>query len=905
MKSETSPQPIFLKDYRQPDFWIPTVQLHMDLHDEQARITARLKLERNTAQTASTQAPLVLDGEHLQIEKIELNGRELNSSEFVKTDTHLTIANVPDQFELTVVTTTEPHKNLACEGLYKSSGMFCTQCEAESFRRITYFLDRPDVMSVFTVTIVADQTKYPILLSNGNPINKRDLPGGRHEVTWHDPFKKPCYLFAMVAGDLGCLEDSYITHSGREVKLQIFASHGQQDRCRHAMESLKMSMKWDEDTYGLEYDLDIYMIVVASDFNMGAMENKGLNVFNANYVLANPQTATDSDYEGILSVVGHEYFHNWSGNRVTCRDWFQLSLKEGLTVFRDQRFSADMTSEAVNRIEEVVRLRTHQFAEDAGPMAHPVRPASYISINNFYTLTVYEKGAEVIRMIETLVGRAGFRKGMDLYFKRHDGQAVTTEDFVAAMADANNIDLTQFKNWYDQAGTPTIKVSTHHDAAKELYTVTIEQGCPPSPGQAEKKPYHIPIAVGLLGRDGNDLPLQLSSGTRLSSGSGSAGVTLASVSQHHGQHTLVLHLREEKQSFTFTGIKERPVLSLLRGFSAPVRVEYNDSDEDLAFLMAHDSDSFARWEASQTLAIRLAKELVSDFQAGRPLRSPTHLVSAFGHLMDAGLQGKVDAAFLSYILRLPAEQYIAQFYGRVDVDAIHEARVHMKRAVAQAHREKLQEIYDRFSKQGSEATWPHGAGERALSDVALQYLTLSNDPQILELALRRCREAKNMTDELSGLTALNDAPSSLRQTALDEFRAKWKNEPLVLNKWLAIQATSSLPDTLDRVKQLTTDEAVFDRNNPNKIFALLVGFSRFNLIRFHDKSGEAYRYIADQVMDIDSRNPQVAARLVGAFNQWRTFDNERQELMKHELQRILAKPGLSNNVYEIVSKALN
>ncbi|MES2963674.1 MAG: aminopeptidase N, partial [Bdellovibrionota bacterium] len=600
---DASPQTIFLKDYRQPDFWIPQTELHFDLREDRAIVRSDLTIERNPAGRSG--APLVLDGEKLKLVRIAIDGRELAPGEYEATSERLAITNVPDKFHLQLTVEIEPQKNLSCQGLYKSAGMFCTQCEAEAFRAITYFLDRPDVMSVFTVTVEAEKTKYPILLSNGNPTRRRDLEGGRHEVTWNDPFKKPSYLFALIAGDLGVLEDTYTTGSGRKVKLEIYARHGLQDRCRHAMDALKWSMKWDEDTYGLEYDLDIYMIVVAEDANMGAMENKGLNVFNAHYVLAKPETATDTDYDGIAAVVAHEYFHNWTGNRVTCRDWFQLSLKEGLTVFRDQRFSADHGSEAVNRIEDVVRLRTNQFSEDAGPMAHPIRPQSYITIDNFYTMTVYEKGAEVIRMIETIVSRDGFRKGMDLYFKRHDGQAVTTEDFVAAMSDANGVDLTQFReSWYNQAGTPSIKVSTEFDQAKETYSVTIEQMCAPSPGQAVKQPYHIPVAVGLLGRDGRDMSLQLTSGTRIAAGDAN-------------QTTQVLHLREPKQTFVFAGVREKPVLSLLRKFSAPVRAEYAWSDDELAFLMAHDSDAFSRWEAAQTLSIRTIKQMIAAIQAGR------------------------------------------------------------------------------------------------------------------------------------------------------------------------------------------------------------------------------------------------------------------------------------------------
>jgi aminopeptidase N len=897
MRTETSPgadsapAPIFLKDYRQPDFWIPKVELHFNLGDEEGEaitvVRSKLVLERNSTQKISKTAPLILSGEGLKLASIAIDGRKLGINEYALTPTSLTLSGVPDKFFLEIETELEPQKNLACEGLYKSSGMYCTQCEAESFRKITYFLDRPDVMSVYSVTIEANKAAYPVLLSNGNPIAKKDLPGGRHEIVWHDPFKKPSYLFALVAGNLGVLEDRFKTRSGREVALKIFSKHGLESRCQHAMDSLKWSLKWDEDTYGLEYDLDIFMIVVAEDFNMGAMENKGLNIFNASYILANPQTATDHDFSAITAVVGHEYFHNWTGNRVTCRDWFQLSLKEGLTVFRDQRFSGDLGSEAVNRIDEVIRLRTHQFAEDASPTAHAVRPQSYISIDNFYTLTIYEKGAEVIRMIETILGREGFRRGMDLYFKRHDGQAVTTEDFVAAMADANGVDFTQFKNWYDQAGTPVIAVSTAHDPVNERYTVTIEQRCPPTPGQPTKKAFHIPVAVGLLGRDGKDLALQLESGTRVSSGAGAK--------------TLVLHVREEKQTFTFANVKHKPVLSLLRGYSAPIRAEYAYSDDELAFLIAHDSDPFCRWEAAQMLVCRLAQTLVTEKQAGKPMRDPKHLVGAFASLLA---DESADPAFVSFMLALPAEQYIAQFFQIVDVEAIFAAREHMMLAIARAHRTWFKTKYEQLLSEGTEGFGPLPTGRRALKNRALEYLVMTDSPEDLALAGSQQRAAKNMTEELGALEALNRIDKPERTQAMNEFYAKWKHEPLVMNKWLMLQATSPLAATLETIRRLSNDP-VFDKNNPNKIYALYAAFTRYNQLRFHDRAGSGYKFMADQVLDVDGRNPQVAARLMTGFGQWRTMDSERQTLIKAELSRILAHTGLSSNVFELASKMLS
>lgn len=882
-----APISIQLKDYRQPDFWISDVFLDFNLHEVKTIVKSVLSLKRNESLKAPN-APLVLVGEKLKLLSVKLDGRLLSAGDYEATEASLTIPKLGNDVKLEIEVEIDPKNNLSCEGLYQTAGTFCTQCEAESFRRITYFLDRPDVMATYTVRIEADKAKYPILLSNGNPTGKKDLGNGRHEATWHDPHKKPSYLFALVAGDLGVLEDTFRTKSGRDVKLQIYARRLLLDRCQHAMDSLKWSMKWDEDTYGLEYDLDLFMIFCAEEFNMGAMENKGLNVFNASYVLANAETATDTDYDGITAVVGHEYFHNWTGNRVTCRDWFQLSLKEGLTVFRDQRFSADFGSEAVNRIEDVVRLRTNQFAEDAGPMAHPIRPQSYISIDNFYTMTVYEKGAEVIRMIETIVGRDGFRKGMDLYFKRHDGQAVTTEDFIAAMADANEVDLTQFRDsWYNQAGTPHLKVETTYNAAKETYVVKLAQSSTPSPGQATKAPHHIPVAVGLLGKDGKDLSLQLESGARISDGA--------------GETTLVLHLRKPEETFTFVGVKEKPVLSLLRKFSAPVKIEYARSDDELAFIMANDSDSFSRWEAAQLLSVKTILGLVDDIQTKKPLRDVTQLVNAFGPVIKSE---NMDAHFKAFMLSLPAEQYLAQFFTTVDVDAIYQAREHVAASIVKAFRSEMSAMYDKLAATGTEGREVGKAGLRALRSRLLDYLVMGNQPEDLERAAKQRQQAKNMTDEIGALNALKRSESPVRQTELRAFYQKWNQEPLVMNKWLMIQAMSPVKTALADVKALMNDP-VFDKNNPNKISSLITAFGRMNTIRFNDLSGEGYRFVADQVLDIDSRNPQTASRVASCFNQWKTLDLKRQALIKAELERILAKPGLSSNVFEIVSKALN
>lgn len=893
---DTSSVMVYLKDYTAPQFWIRETFLHFDLFEDHARVRSKLKLERRLEAGGGTKASVVqLDGENLQLKSVSLNGKlctkaestELKEGQYKLEGEKLLVGvGADDHPVLEIDVHNEPQKNLACEGLYRSSGMFCTQCEAESFRRITYYIDRPDVMSVFTVTMTADKTKYPVLLSNGNRTSHRDLEGGRHEATWHDPFKKPCYLFALVAGDLGVLRDSYKTASGRDVALEIYCRKGLEPRCEHAMDSLKKSMKWDEDRFGLEYDLDVFMIVVADDFNMGAMENKGLNIFNAHYVLAEPATATDKDFNGIQAVVGHEYFHNWSGNRVTCRDWFQLSLKEGLTVYRDQEFSADMGSRAVKRIEDVIRLRTHQFAEDAGPMSHPVRPQSYVAIDNFYTMTIYEKGAELIRMIETLIGREAFRKGSDLYFKMFDGQAVTTDDFVRAMSlGAEGRDFTQFKNWYDQAGTPLIKVSTRYLETEKKFEIKIAQSCAPSPGQPEKKPYLIPVAIGLLGRDQK-------------TGAG-----------HDLIPTRVLELSLPEQTFVIDGIDEKPVLSLLRGFSAPVKVECEFTTEELCFLIANDSDPVARWEATQQLMLKtLMAQVSGSVNSGASLQAA--LIDALQPILAMASESstKIDPAFVSFLLQLPSENYIAQFLKEVDVEAVFKAHDGLMKAIGQAHRDLFSKIYDRLAasaqkRAGTDELSSLAQGERALRNTALMHLCLSESPVDLDKALRQRREAKDMTTELGALEALNRSKLPARITGLEEFREKWKNESLVMNKWLTLRAVAPGATTLTEVKKLTSDP-VFDKNNPNKIYSLLLAFARFNTLGFHMKSGEGYRFVAEQVLDIDARNPQVASRLVSAYNQWKTFDSERSTLMKAELERIAKHPGLSSNVSEIVTRAL-
>jgi aminopeptidase N len=877
---EATPRTIYLKDYRAPAFLIERTELRFELGEESTQVNARLRVQRNPA-ADTPDAPLVLDGEELELLAVRLDGRELQSHEWLQDADSLTLANVPDAFVLEIVNCIKPQENTRLEGLYKSSGNFCTQCEAEGFRRITYYLDRPDVMSVFTTTVVADAQRYPVMLSNGNPVEQGESGEGRHFVTWHDPHPKPSYLFALVAGDLACIEDGYTTASGREVALRIYVEPHNADKCAHAMASLKKSMRWDEQRFGLEYDLDIYMVVAVDDFNMGAMENKGLNVFNSKYVLARPDTATDIDHERIEGVIAHEYFHNWTGNRVTCRDWFQLSLKEGLTVFRDQSFTAEMTAGAVKRIDDVRLLRTHQFAEDSGPMAHPVRPPSYMEINNFYTVTVYEKGAEVVRMYEALLGREGFRRGMDLYFERHDGQAVTTDDFLAAMADANGEDLTQFRRWYEQAGTPRVRVEDDWDEENGRYTLTLRQSCPSTPGQKEKQPFLIPFAVGLLDAEGWDLPLRPAGGTEAQG------------------TTRVLRLTEAEQEFVFEGLNVRPLPSLNRGFSAPVRVEYPYADSQLAFLAAHDSDSFNRWDAGEQLAVRVMLELAEDHQSGRPLTLPAGFITAFAAVLA---DESLDAAVKAEMLSLPGEAWLADAMDVVDPDAIHAARDYARRALASELEAQWLAAYHANSLSGAYRYAPQDAGARRLRNLALDYLASLDSVPTRKLALNQFGEADNMTDSLAALAALMRTGGEERERALEIFYERWKNEPLVLDKWFTLQAMVQRPGTLERVRQLMHDPA-FSIRNPNRVRALVGAFAQGNPTGFHAADGSGYRFIGEQVQALDGLNPQVAARMVGVFSRWRRYDDGRQAQMKAELER-LQTLELSRDVYEIVSKSL-
>ncbi len=872
------PAVIRLADYRPPDYLVETVTLDFDLIPEATRVTAQLELTRNPA-AGGGPAPLVLDGDELTLRGIAIDGRDLGPGDYALSDESLTIAAPPDAFTLTVETEINPAANTRLEGLYVSSGNFCTQCEAEGFRRITFFPDRPDVMSVYRVTMRADKAAYPVLLSNGNLLETAELPDDRHMAVWHDPFPKPAYLFALVAGDLAHVEDRFTTASGRDVTLRIYVEHGNEDRCAYAMDALKRSMRWDEERFGLEYDLDLFNIVAVGDFNMGAMENKSLNVFNSKYILANAETATDADYGFIEGVVAHEYFHNWTGNRVTCRDWFQLSLKEGLTVFRDQEFSADMRSRPVKRIQDVRALRARQFQEDSGPLAHPVRPDSYIEINNFYTATVYEKGAEVIGMMHRLLGRDGFRRGMDLYFQRHDGQAVTCDDFAAAMADANDADLTRFELWYSQAGTPELRVSGRYDADARTYDLTLAQHLADTPGQSGKAPMHIPVAVGLLDPTGNDMTVEIDG---------------AATSEP------LLHLTAAEQTFRFAGVTTPPVLSVNRGFTAPVTVKSDQTAADRAFLMAHDADPFNRWEAGQQYATEMLLGMVGSIQAGGTPEADTAFIDALAQsLADDGQ----DKAFRAQVLALPSEDYLGDQMEVVDVDAIHAARQALRRAIAERLGERLLTIYRGNRSNAPFSPDAASAGQRALKNGALAYLVALDDDGMLALAAEQYHGADNMTDRMAALALLGDKDKPARAEALDDFYRRFAGDPVVIDKWLAVQAMSSLPDTLDRVTALLGHEA-FSIRNPNKVRALVGAFANGNALRFHGADGAGYRFLADRVLELDPMNPQVAARLCGPLGRWRRFDGARQALMRAELNRVLAAPTLSKDVYEIASKSL-
>jgi aminopeptidase N len=874
--------PVRLAEYRPPDFLIDTVDLVFELGDSDTRVKSRLRIRRNPESSDQT-AALHLDGEELALVSLALDGEPLGPNRYeLPAEGGLIVADVPDAFSLDIETGISPETNTALCGLYMSGGNFCTQCEPEGFRRITHFIDRPDVMARYCTTIIAEKNRFPVLLSNGNPVESGEGGDGRHWARWVDPHPKPSYLFALVAGDLVAVPDRFTTRSGKEVALAIWVRRGDEDKCGHAMASLKKAMRWDEDVFGLEYDLDVFNVVAVSDFNMGAMENKGLNIFNTRYVLAKPETATDTDYQNIEAVIAHEYFHNWTGNRVTCRDWFQLSLKEGLTVFRDQEFSADQGSRAVRRIAEVRTLRAIQFPEDDGPLAHPVRPDSYIRIDNFYTPTVYNKGAELVRMIHTLIGKEGFRRGMDLYIRRHDNHAATIEDFVAAMQDAGGVDLGQFKRWYEQAGTPEITIEDRWDAGARSYELTAQQRVPPTPGQPDKLPMLIPLAMGLIGPDGGELPTRLEDEATCRMG------------------TRVLPLAEAQQSFVFEDVPAPPVPSLLRGFSAPVKLK-NVPIDRLKFLAVHDTEPFARWEAGQQVATKLLLDRISAHQRGEsPAPLDPDLVAAMRRILaDADR----DPAFAAEALTLPSEAFLADQLAVVDVDATHASRDTVRAALGDALVAEFAAAYRELADAGPYSIDGTAIGRRALRNASLAYLGAANPGTGAALAMAQFEAGQNMTDVLAALTVLIDLERPERTAALARFYELWSNDDLVTDKWFALQARSSLPQTPDRVRELTCHPA-FERKNPNRVRALLGTFAQANQLRFHDASGAGYRLLADEVIALDPINPTTAARLVQPLGSWRRHDAARQALMRRELERVLATPDLSKNTYEMVSKSL-
>ncbi len=872
--------PVLRADYSPPPFLVTDTALDVQIHDDHTRVHATLRMKRNPA--ASAGGALTLNGEAQDLKEVRLDGRKLAAAEYEVTPEHLIVLKklVPDggkPFTLEIVSTHEPHKNTALSGFYQSGDMLCTQCEAEGFRRITYYPDRPDVLARFRVRIEADAARYPVLLSNGNLIGKGRIAGGRlrgrHWVSWEDPFPKPCYLFAMVAGKLDRVPDKFVTQSGRKVLLEIYVEPGNGSQTAIALRALKNSMRWDEEAYGLEYDLDRFMIVATRFFNMGAMENKGLNIFNSDCVLARPETATDGDISFVERVVGHEYFHNWTGNRITCRDWFQLSLKEGLTVFRERQFVEAMNSPAVERVREVRGLRIQQFAEDSGPNAHPVRPESYLTIDNFYTSTIYQKGAELCHMLHLMLGETGWQRGMKLYVKRHDGSAATCDDFVAAMSDANRVDLDQFKLWYSQAGTPLLKVTSRYNKKKQTYALQVRQSCPPTPGQPKKRPLHIPFAIGLLDKSGRDLI-----------------------------GTEILQLRKPVENFTFKNIESEPIPSLLRNFSAPVRVDYAWRESELLFLLAHDTDSFSRFDAGQTLFNRILLRLVAAFKAGRKPAMPEKFIAALGAVLA---DKTLDPAFAALLLQIPGEHEIALLLAAagktVDPAAVQKARDALRRAIAREHRDLF------WARWRDLAPDPYGVdgkamGARALKNLCLGYLGLSGDGKALAAAAAQVRQSPNMTDQAAALGVLVQSGDKLRIRALMDFYARWREDELVINKWFAVQASAGRGDTVRRVRELLKHPD-FDRANPNKLRSLIGGFAG-NLFAFHAASGAGYRLLVEEISKVDKLNPQMAARLAGAFDRWRSFDPARQKLMQAALKELQAVRGLSTNSYEIVTKSL-
>ncbi|HCE1509571.1 TPA: aminopeptidase N [Vibrio parahaemolyticus] len=864
-----APQAKYRKDYQVPSHTITDIDLTFDLYDNDTIVTALSKVVQKGESTT-----LELDGEGLELRSVKVNGEDWAHHE-VK-EASLVLSDLPAEFELEIITKIDPEANTALEGLYKSGGAFCTQCEAEGFRRITYYLDRPDVLAKYTTKVIADKATYPYLLSNGNSIAQGETENGRHWVQWQDPHPKPAYLFALVAGDFDVLRDKYTTMSGRNVDLEIFVDKGNLDRAGHAMTSLINSMKWDEERFGLEYDLYIYMIVAVDFFNMGAMENKGLNIFNSKFVLANDQTATDRDYLGIEAVIGHEYFHNWTGNRVTCRDWFQLSLKEGLTVFRDQEFSSDLGSRAVNRIDNVRIIRGPQFAEDASPMSHPIRPDKVIEMNNFYTLTVYEKGSEVIRMYHTLLGEEGFQKGMKLYFERHDGTAATCEDFVSAMEDATGVDLKQFRLWYSQSGTPTLRVNSEYNAEAKTYALTVEQFTEATQDQAEKQALHIPFDIELYDSKGQVIPLIING-----------------ESVHN-----VLDIKQDKQTFVFENVAEQPVPSLLREFSAPVKLEYDYSDAELIFLMKHATNDFARWDASQMLLAKYIRQNVTNVQTGSEVQLSEDLIDAFrGVLLDENL----EPAFIAQVFSLPSINEITGWYKQIDVDAVDTVLNSITVSLSAALEDELSATYHTLKQ--AEYTIDHAAiGKRALRNQCLQFLAHTDKGNTLVKA--QYEAANNMTDTIAAMSAANSAQLECREELMADYSDKWKHDGLVMDKWFALQGTNPAEDALEKVKATMNHEA-FSLKNPNRTRSLIGSFLAANPVRFHDKSGSGYQFAGEILRQLNDSNPQVASRMIDPLLKFRKYDEARQAMIRAELEKLKTMDNLAKDLFEKVTKALD
>jgi aminopeptidase N len=878
MRSDTG-QVFRLEDYRPSDYLIPLTHLDFDLSPEATLVTAELTIERRAGVPDNT--PLVLDGDGLELAGLVIDGKPAEPADFAATPDRLTVKPPrAKRFVLTVRTRLSPQTNTQLMGLYRSNGVYCTQCEAEGFRRITYFLDRPDVLSVYSVRIAASKKDTPLLLSNGNPGAHGDLDGGRHYAKWNDPIPKPSYLFAVVAGDLGSVKDHFLTRSGRRVELGIYVEHGKESRASYAMDALKRSMRWDEEKFGREYDLEIFNIVAVSDFNMGAMENKGLNVFNDKYVLADEETATDADYANIEAVIAHEYFHNWTGNRITCRDWFQLCLKEGLTVFRDHEFSADQRSRAVKRIAEVRTLRAHQFPEDQGPLAHPVRPRRYREINNFYTATVYEKGSEVVRMIRTILGEETFRRGMDLYFERHDGEAATVEDFVQVFEDVSDRDLSQFSLWYNQAGTPHLTVKTSHDPASAELILDIEQSVPPTPNESRKRLMHIPLAFGLVGRNGHDAAYASVEGATVENG--------------------VIHIRKRRHQVRFGGFPQRPVVSLNRGFSAPITLSVAQQNEDRIFLARHDDDLYCRWQALNTL---FTDALIAAFRQCRGGKAPKFNANMIALAGVIAADETLEPAYRALALTLPGEADIAREIGsNIDPDAILKAREALIAAIAAASGKAFAELYGRLSDNAPFSPDAASAGRRALRNVLLDYLSAEGDPT---RAAEQYRTATNMTDRAAALTVLahRHPGSGEAKAALAAFEERYGSDPLVMDKWFQIQATVPGAATVDSVAALMRHRA-FSIANPNRVRALIGTFATANQTGFNRRDGAGYRLFGETVLQVEKRNPQVAARLATALRSWRSFEPERQEQARIVLAGIAAKPDLSADLRDIVERTL-